>query len=323
MAKSDLLKQAIADANAVRETAIANAKIALQEAFAPRIQSMLSAKLSEELEDEFEDEMDDMEMGDTEMEMGDTEMEIPSSVNVGVDFDGDGSYDLEGEVGSIGDDEMEMGGDDMEMDDTEMDDTEIDFSAETDELEDDLELESILRELEEGMYEEEMENEEVELDEDIDIDSIIEAILQEEMDDEHAGAGPAAGTGADAAELHETKRELAEAHKTVKQLNSIINEVNLLNAKLLYTNKLFRNFDLNESQKMKVIENFDRASTTREVKLVYGTLSESFVKPTNAKKRIVKESAASKPVATTAPSRTVLNEGFELADRWKKLAGLL
>jgi hypothetical protein len=322
MAKSDLLKQAIADANAVRETAIANAKIALQEAFAPRIQSMLSAKLSEELEDEFEDEMDDMEMGDTEMEMGDTEMEIPSSVNVGVDFDGDGSYDLEGEVGSIEDDEMEMD-DEMDMD-NEMDmDDEMDFSAETDELEDDLELESILRELEEGIYEEEMETEEVELAEDIDIDSIIEAILQEEMDDEHAGTGPAAGTGADAAELRETKRELSKAYKTVKQLNSVINEVNLLNAKLLYTNKLFRNFDLNESQKMKVIENFDRASTTREVKLVYGTLSESFVKPTNAKKRIVKESAASKPVATTAPSRTVLNEGFELADRWKKLAGLL
>ena len=66
MAKSDLLKQAIADANAVRETAIANAKIALQEAFAPRIQSMLSAKLSEELEDEFEDEMD---IDGDEMEM--------------------------------------------------------------------------------------------------------------------------------------------------------------------------------------------------------------------------------------------------------------
>ena len=42
MAKSDLLKEAIADAKAVKETALANAKIALEEAFAPRIQSMLS-----------------------------------------------------------------------------------------------------------------------------------------------------------------------------------------------------------------------------------------------------------------------------------------
>ena len=58
MAKSDLLKEAIADAKAVKETALANAKIALQEAFAPKIQNMLSAKLSEDLEEQEEDEME-------------------------------------------------------------------------------------------------------------------------------------------------------------------------------------------------------------------------------------------------------------------------
>jgi hypothetical protein len=101
--------------------------------------------------------------------------------------------------------------------------------------------------------------------------------------------------------------------------------VNLLNAKLLYTNKLFRNFELSENQKMKVIENFDRAGNTREVKLVFTTLAESFKRPT-MKKRVVKESYASKPTATTAPAKEstqVLSEGFELANRWKKLAGLL
>ena len=49
---SDLLKEAIADAKAVRETAIENAKMALEEAFTPKLQSMLSAKIEEELEDE-------------------------------------------------------------------------------------------------------------------------------------------------------------------------------------------------------------------------------------------------------------------------------
>ena len=127
-----------------------------------------------------------------------------------------------------------------------------------------------------------------------------------------------------AAELEDTKNELKEAYRTVKQMQSVIQEVNLLNAKLLYTNKLFRNFDLNDSQKMKVLENFDRAGNTREVKLVFSTLAESFKRPTKTtKKRIVKESYASKPVRTTAPRTQVLNEGFELAERWKKLAGLL
>ena len=55
---SKLLKEAIADAKAVRETALANAKIALEEAFTPKLQSMLSKKLAEEIEgEEDEDEM--------------------------------------------------------------------------------------------------------------------------------------------------------------------------------------------------------------------------------------------------------------------------
>jgi len=127
------------------------------------------------------------------------------------------------------------------------------------------------------------------------------------------------------AELEKKDADLQEAYNTVRQLKSIINEVNLLNAKLLYTNKLFRNFELSENQKMKVIENFDRAGNPREVKLVFTTLAESFKRPTT-KKRVVKESAASRPTRTTAPSRQttqVLREGFELANRWKKLAGLL
>ena len=147
-----------------------------------------------------------------------------------------------------------------------------------------------------------------------DIDAIIESILaEEEMED-------------DKEEMEDDKEEeLNEAYATIEELRSVINEVNLLNAKLLYTNKLFRNFELNESQKMKVIENFDRAANTREVKLVFSTLAESFNRP-QAKKRVVKESYASKPTPTTAPSpatKQVLSEGNELANRWKKLAGLI
>jgi hypothetical protein len=123
------------------------------------------------------------------------------------------------------------------------------------------------------------------------------------------------------------KAELEEAYKTVTHLKNVINEVNLLNAKLLYTNKLFRNFELSESQKMKVIENFDRAANTREAKLVFSTLAESF-QTRKAGKKIVKESKsmASRPVATTAPNKQttrVLTEGFAQANRWKKLAGLI
>jgi hypothetical protein len=338
MAKSDLLKQAIADANAVKETALANAKIALQEAFAPRLERMLATKMSEELEDEEELGADvpmDMDMGAEAG--GDEELGGTDVGDLSIDVNSDGEFD---EFDIMSREEMPAAGEEeVPAEDATMSDEEIsdEYNEGYGMDDEDLELESIIRELEgdldmpaedemdiedktvmEGDYSEKEEIEE-------DIDSIIEAILREE-DYEAEGdvsAKDEDGTAKTGKELAETKHELDEAYKTVKKLTSIINEVNLLNAKLLYTNKLFRNFELSEGQKMKVIENFDRAGNTREVKLVFSTLAESFKRP-ETKKRVVKESYASKATQTTAPkSAPILNEGFELADRWKILAGLL
>ena len=357
MAKSDLLKEAIADAKAVKETALANAKIALQEAFAPRIQNMLSAKLSEDLEDEnIDDELlsagmyteqgddaDEMSLGD-DPEMGaDPEMGDEMGTDVGdlsIDMDGDGEMDFEGDIYS----KQEPGGE-MEPE-AEMEDEMSDEEAEGEYTDDDVDgLSEIIAELEmedepEAMMadhagdgsgtDSDAPDPEDELGESI--DDIINEILDEEYEDEDPiaediEAGSDGADGEPVEELAEALEALEESYKTVHHLKSVINEVNLLNAKLLYTNKLFRSFELTEPQKMKVIENFDRAKTTRETKLVFTTLAESFKKPT--KKRIVKESYASRPSTSTAPSKKfkentqILSEGFEHANRWKKLAGLI
>ena len=290
----DLLKEAIADAKAVRETALANAKLALEEAFTPRLQSMLSAKLAEEMSEEDEEMAPEAE---PEMEM-EPEMEEP-------------------EMEEPAEDEVEEYG--HSMDEEEMEG-------------DDLDLEEILRELEgeedemttegeEEMSDDEMttEGEDEEMstegeDEEIDINEIIRALREEESEEEMTEEDEMS------AEDETSKEELAEAYNVIRFLKSKINEVNLLNAKLLFSNKLFRNFSLNESQKMKVIENFDRAHNLREVKLVYSTLAESFKSP--GVKKIVKESFASKPVASTKPTKTVISEGADLAARFQKLAGL-
>ena len=98
----------------------------------------------------------------------------------------------------------------------------------------------------------------------------------------------------------------------------------MLNAKLLFTNKLFRSYGLSNEQKMKVVETFDRAHNLREVKLVYSTLAESF--GSKQTKTEIKESkgSASKPVASTkSEKQEVISEGHELRDRFKKLAGIL
>ena len=350
MAKSDLLKEAIADAKAVKETALANAKIALEEAFAPRIQSMLSAKLSEEM---YEDE----------------EMEAPIAPEAPVD-EHDVMYEPEAEGGM--DAEMELDAPapeaapemDMDMevpaeepapvaDDMEMEGMMIDADENpADEMStEDLELEAIIRELEEDL-DEEITEEVVEEDahnsdaadstdgkgndlmaepkdmktEEFNIDEIIEEILSEDDVDINEEEVVAEGEEEEKEDKSkELEEDLNEAYETIDSLRGTINEVNLLNAKLLYTNKLFRNFELSENQKMTVIENFDRAGNTREVKLVFSTLAESFQLPVK-KRAVVKESFASKPTGTTAPStktKQIINEGNELANRWKKLAGLL
>ena len=79
---------------------------------------------------------------------------------------------------------------------------------------------------------------------------------------------------------------------------------------------------MNESQKMTVIENFDRATSIREVKLVYATLSESLQLSGRKTKRSIKESYASTPSRSTAPKKRVISEGTDLTARWKKLANL-
>jgi Ni,Fe-hydrogenase I large subunit len=127
-------------------------------------------------------------------------------------------------------------------------------------------------------------------------------------------------------ELEEAQAELEEAMSTIKELKSTINEVNLLNAKLLYTNKLFRSYDLTNDQKMKVVETLDRTGNVREVKLVFSTLAESF-KFNGTKKKVksskINESFASKSVASTAPSKEVIAESTNtMADRFKKLANI-
>ena len=127
--------------------------------------------------------------------------------------------------------------------------------------------------------------------------------------------------------------ELDEYRKAVELLRGKLNEVNLLNAKLLFTNKLFKGKDLSQDQKIHVVETFDLATTIREVKLLYATLAEATINvPSKAKNKkqttpsaeVVAEGIASKVVGGTAPSAEVLQEdqfaGFR--SRMKELAGI-
>jgi hypothetical protein len=336
MANSKLLKEAIADAKAVRETAIANAKIALEEAFTPRLQSILSRKLQAEMEGEEEETMEE-EMDSMDLNMGDDEEQAAMVSNE------------EEEATDVVDEEEEMDSEDsMEEAEGYDDPTNADDASmsEEDEMgEDELDLESIIRELEMGMdseeevtEEEEMETPEMEMEEEEEME-MEPAMEEEEMDSDdeidleeilrEMGYGDdeevTEGEEEVADNSAELEAELEEAYSVIKKLQSTINEVNLLNAKLLYANKLFRGYNLTNEQKGKVVENLDRTTSVREVKLVFATLSESmnFTGTERKAKRAIAESVASKPTRSTAPKKEIISENTNLmAARFKELANI-
>ena len=422
MANSKLLKEAIADAKAVKETALANAKIALEEAFTPRLQSILSQKMRAEAEQMGDDEQEatneeltstgigsksgnnttvtpganptldantDLSVG-VKKDSGKPEQagtdykkvaDISEEENPFAQDDAMASDDkdaeiaelkarlaeLEGEEGSEeenpfaqteADDEMDM--DDMGMD-SEMGDDSMDMGSDDEESGEDMDLEAIIRELEAQLGEEEGSEEEVPAEEnpfaanenladgseagtdkgetpkvvvtneeeskEDDKDVVdLEEILRE-MEDEFKKDKEATNeeTEEDSKEL---KKDLNEAYKTIKSLQKTINEVNLLNAKLLFANKLFRAHNMTNEQKVKVIETLDRTNSVREVKLVYSTLAENFKYSSSNKstKKSISEGIASKVVKSTAPKaavKQVIAENADFANRFKKLAGII
>ena len=312
MTNSDLLKEAIADARAVKETAIANAKLALEEAFTPRIQSMISSRLEEEGE-EFGDEEEMPVDGEEGMEPGMDDAGLDVG-DLSIDADQDGQFD-----------EFDIMSKELAPAETA---PEVEELPTEEEPVDEYDLSEILRQLDEedeDAAEVNAEEEEAltDLEEDLDIDALLEELMGDDEVDEMYGEHEMSDKDAEdkliiKKENEMLKTELEEAYNAIRTMKDSLNEVNMLNAKLLFTNKLFKAHSLNESQKVKVIDNFDRAKSIREVKLVYATLSESFA----SKKSLVKESIASKPVASTKPKQTILNESEQIAARFKKLAGL-
>ena len=368
----DLLKEAIADAKAVRETALENAKMALEEAFTPRLQSMLSKKIQTELEDDeqYEDDEDPSDEYSDEPDAEPAPEEEPLAAQDEIPGDEEPSdeapaddeeeMDMEGVIEINGikyapvvseEDEEEMGDEEeeenpfAESDDLDLEavikelESELDEAEEVEESEnpyDNNEQHDDMKKVAEqsdssdigkgdnkvdaadasdeedpgkGKLKEQEGDDEEEVDEDIDLDEVLKALSEEEDEEEEVE------------EVAKLRSDLDEHRSVIETLRGKLNEVNLLNAKLLFTNKLFRKYGLNNEQKMKVVEQFDRAGTLREVKLVYSTLGESFGVARNE----INESkgAASKPVASTKPDKEVISEGNELRDRFKKLANLI
>lgn len=343
----NIYQQAIADAKALRASAMANAKSALQEAFEPQIKEMVRLKLSEELDETEElEETEEMEEGkDHEMEEGYDGMEetlgegdldeILAELDALSEKDSEEleeSEDLE-EAEEAKEDETEV--EDMESDDMEGEEAGEETKEITVSLGDLKDLIDKIKGLnpelasdemaddEEGMEDiaDEEGEEAVEDEESFSLDEILaeleeEDALQEKKDVKKEAVKKPGGMNYEAKKSQE---ELKEAKRTIAKLTESLNEVNLLNAKLLYMNKIFKAKTLTESQKINVVKAFDKATSVKEVKNTFEILKES---TTTKKKSQIHESFgyASKPAGVSPHANVIESDPF--VNRWQKLAGL-
>jgi hypothetical protein len=419
---NNILKEAIADAKAVREVALANAKAALEEAFTPRLQSMLSAKLSEELNeeedlDENTEEIEETYMEDKE-EIEETYMEDKEDL--------DEEIDLEEILSEL---ELEEGEDSEEktVDEAKDKDEEtMDEAKDEDEIEEavgkpnyraeyvrdvmhkasdihgglnegsEFDLDALLEEInnleetenevEEGLFDflkkKKAEAPVVKGDPNpiigVDYDgnyirkdgTMAEAKKENEVNEvlgtaalgvagivaaaggltalENAAEDPAfkekypriakalallqdmGKTAADTKRMEETVKdeELAETQAALETVRTELNEVNLLNSKLLYVNRIFKANNLSEGQKLRVVETLDKAESVKEAKLIYETIKDTFnvanATQTTPKKSIRENfGMASKSAGlSTAPKKPILNESNDMVTRMQKLANI-
>jgi hypothetical protein len=321
-----LLKEAIADAKTIKEAAIANAKSALEEAFTPQLKSMFAAKI-QELENndmdeayneeenmeenmDFTNEMEEEDLG--ELNLDEEEMDEEFNLDEllaeleGLDEEESTEENLN---------EAEEESEDEEMSDEDMDAETLDLENMTDE---DLKsfIEDVIRDMVQAgeleANDEDMEEEEEE--EEVDIDELLAEARKakktkkaEKVEDK---------------EEDSLKEELRRSQSSIEKLTKELNEVNLLNAKLLYINKIFKSNALTENQKIKVLSSMDRATSVKEVKLVY----ESLLTGLKPAKSTIKENI-------NFASKTMISENIkakqnndiidpQLVAKFKKIAGI-
>lgn len=351
MTNRDLLAEAIADAKAVKETAIANAKASLEEAFTPHLKSMLAAKLEEmDREDEIEEakteELEEMDAVSFDEKNGESIDATPKKVGQTTvqEEEIDEELDLDELLAELEKEEIDEAKEEIEESKEEIDESEEieEAEEETEEMEDE----------ESEEESEETEEEEIDLEDmsEDDLKSFIEDVIKDMVESGELEAGDDFGAEEDAEgeiemgdeeievedeldldmmegdkeEVMEEKEEVEENDISavlaeIEALKAELKEVNLLNSKLLYTNKIFKAKNLSEAKKVKVLEAFDKAQTVKEAKLIFETLNEGITSTPQVNKI---KGNASKAAGMVVENKQAIVDVDPMVARWKTLAGL-
>ena len=419
MANRDILKEAIADAKAVKETAIANAKIALEEAFTPFLQTTLSTRLAEmdreemkedednEIKENYMDEdmyeekenpmNDEIDLDELLRELEDMDEVIndpkgpgahgniaPNSISDTDLMEAEEAEDKEEfDIESMSEEDLKSFIEDVISDMVEAGELEaghegMEDEVENEEEEEEVNLEELLRELDYddldrsnddaygkalnamntspelmylnatklaeavvGRYRQELEKKKrssssprefesealmyaSKMMREVGIKEVVITHLLSVDEDWPMDYISEVNNQLNLLENNKMKKELDEAYKALNKIKSELNEINLLNSKLLYSNKVFKAKNLTESQKVKVLAAFDKATSKKEAQLVYETVMENLNAQTTTKRPMTESvrGMASRVIAGAQNTKQPIIEVNSAFERMQKLAGI-
>ena len=341
---SDLLHQAIVEAETLREAALKNAEDAVIEKYSHQIKEAVAQMLDEQ----FDDEEDPMQQ---QAEEPDIMKDVPVAgeepvLCVPVPETEEGEEVPPEEVAEPADQTTIT----------------LDLDTIQKELQEDtLEEEDVLEE--EALEEEEELEEEIDLDEEV-INEIVEsltvdidptasaswagmpnsvlkhkkeeflAMLQDDKHKEEFEALQAAvkelqkenkdlkkSFDNSVAKNKEANERITKLTEALMQAKEVLEESNVVNAKLLYKVKVFENDSLNERQKSKIVESLSNAMSVEEAKIIYDTLQSS-VGSTKRHPESLSEAVNSKTSSGMILSARKEQRDDSATSRWKTLAGI-
>ena len=122
-------------------------------------------------------------------------------------------------------------------------------------------------------------------------------------------------------ENNQLTEKLSKYEAAISELKEGLQDTNLSNARLLYTNRVLRNTSLNERQKDKIVEAISDAGSVTEAKTIYDTLQSTVeAKPKSSPQSLSEAISRRSTVIRATREESTSSDPFQ--DRMKRLAGI-
>ncbi len=123
-------------------------------------------------------------------------------------------------------------------------------------------------------------------------------------------------------ENSQLSEKLFKYEHAIGELKESLYDINLSNARLLYTNRVLRDPSLNERQKQKIAETISNAGSVSDAKVIYETLQSTVEAKPKRSPKSLSEAISNKRSSFIRASRQESTISDPLSERMKRLAGI-